>query len=174
MEFQNQQSGQSEPLMLKPLWKGIWNLNVPSKVKNLVWRVVKNSLPTKWNLVKRKVLTEDCCNHYKIQHEDTLHALYLWPKLDKIWLLVQAWNQRSLWKTMNFVDFMGCILMENRDPNLFAMVVWAVWKRRNDMRVGKRGQNLPNLVQQARSKLHDFLLHNSAATAPVGRPPTQW
>ena len=174
MEFQNQQSGQSEPLMLKPLWKGIWNLNVPSKVKNLVWRVVKNSLPTKWNLVKRKVLTEDCCNHYKIQHEDTLHALYLWPKLDKIWLLVQAWNQRSLWKTMNFVDFMGCILTENKDPNLFAMVVWVVWKRRNDMRVGKRGQNLPNLVQQACSKLHDFLLHNSTATAPVGRPPTQW
>ncbi|KAK4587918.1 hypothetical protein RGQ29_019072 [Quercus rubra] len=69
---------------------------------------------------------------------------------------------------------MGCILTENRDPDLFAMVVWAVWKRRNDMRVGKRGQNLPNLVQQARSRLHDFLLHNSTATTPVGRPPTHW
>ena len=47
---------------------------------------------------------------------------------------------------------MGCILVENKDPNLFAMVVWPVWKRRNDMRVGKRGENLPNLVQQAGNK----------------------
>nr|XP_023897448.1 uncharacterized protein LOC112009346 [Quercus suber] len=103
-EFQNQQPGQSNPLMLKPLWKGIWSLKVPSKVKNLVWRAVKNSLPTKQNLVKRK----------------------------------------------------------------------AIWKRRNDIRVGKRGESLPNLVQQAQTRLQNFLLHNSAATTSTGQPPTQW
>ncbi|XP_075669986.1 uncharacterized protein LOC142639733 [Castanea sativa] len=133
-EFQNQQPGQSKPLMLKPLWKGIYSLN----------------------------------------HEDTLHALYLCLKLEEIWLSVQAWNRLSLQQTTSFVGLMGCILVENRDLDLFAMVVWVVWKRRNDMRVGKRDENLPNLVQQACSKLHDFLLHNSAITAPVGRPPTQW
>ena len=147
---------------------------MPSKVKILVWRAAKNSLPTKQNLVKRKVLTNDYCDHCKMQQEDTLHALYLSPKLEEIWFSVQAWNQHNLQQKTSFVDLMGCILVENKDLNLFAMAVWAVWKRRNDMRVGKRGQNLPNLVQQARSKLHDFLLHNSTATAPVGRPPTQW
>ena len=123
MEFQNQQPGQSEPLMLKPLWKGIWSLNVPSKVKNLIWQASKNSLPTKRNLVKRKVLNEDYCDHYKMQHEDTLHALYLDLKLKEIWLSVQAWNQCSLRQTMSFVDLMGCVLVENRNPDLFAMVV---------------------------------------------------
>ena len=62
-DFQNQQPGQSDPLMLKPLLKGIWGLNVPIKVKNLVWRAAKNSLPIKRNLVKRKVLTDDRCDH---------------------------------------------------------------------------------------------------------------
>nr|POF02718.1 hypothetical protein CFP56_04951 [Quercus suber] len=163
-EFQNQQPGQSNPLMLKPLWKGIWSLKVPSKVKNLVWRAVKNSLPTKQNLVKRKVLTDDCCDQCKMQKEDTLHALYLCPKLEEIWLSKQAWNQCSLRQVTSFVDLMGYILAENRDPDLFAMVVWAIWKRRNDIRVGKRGENLPNLVQQAQTRLQNFLLHNSAAT----------
>lgn len=74
----------------------------------------------------------------------------------------------------SFVDLMGCVLAENRDSDLFAMVVWAVWKRRNDMRVGKSGVTLPDLVQQARSRLHDFLLHNFADVKPGGRPPTQW
>ena len=160
--------------MLKPLWKGIWGLNVPCKVKNLVWRVAKNSLPTKQNLVKRKVLTDDHCDHCKMQQEDTLYALYLCLKLEEIWLSVQAWNQCSLRQTTSFIDLMGCILAENRDPNLFAMVVWVVWKRQNDMRIGKRGENLPNLVQQARNRLQDFLLHNSVATVPTRRPPMQW
>ena len=132
--------------MLKPLWKRIWGLNVPCKVKNLVWRAAKNSLPTKQNLVKRKVLIDDHCDHCKMQQEDPLHALYLYPKLKEIWLSVQAWNQCSLRQTTSFIDLMGCILAENRDPNLFAMIVWVVWKRQNDMRVGKRGENLLNLV----------------------------
>nr|XP_023904539.1 uncharacterized protein LOC112016250 [Quercus suber] len=173
-EFQNQQPGQSNPLMLKPLWKGIWSLKVPSKVKNLVWRAVKNSLPTKQNLVRRKVLTDDCCDQCKMQKEDTFHALYLCPKLEEIWLSKQAWNQCSLRQVTSFVDLMGHILAENRDPDLFAMVVWAIWKRRNDIRVGKRGENLPNLVQQAQTRLQNFLLHNSATTTSTGQPPTQW
>ena len=75
---------------------------------------------------------------------------------------------------MSFVDLMGCILAKNRDPDLFAMVVWAIWKRRNDMRVGKSYETLPNLVQQACSRVREFLLHNNAEVGPIERPLTQW
>ena len=42
-----QQSGQSSTQALKPLWNKIWALDVPNKVKTLIWRACKNSLPTK-------------------------------------------------------------------------------------------------------------------------------
>lgn len=45
MENQNQQPGQFDFHLLKPLWQGIWNLKVPSKVKNLVCKLQKNPFP---------------------------------------------------------------------------------------------------------------------------------
>ena len=60
-EFQNQQPGPSNSEAMKPLWQKIWRLNVASKVKNLVWRACKDSLPTKSNLVRRRIVEEDTC-----------------------------------------------------------------------------------------------------------------
>lgn len=62
VENQNQQLGQSDTHLLKPLWQGIWNLKVPSKVKNLIWWAAKNSLPTKQNLFRQKIITTDYCD----------------------------------------------------------------------------------------------------------------
>ena len=47
-------------------------LEVPNKVKNLVWRACKNSLPTKANLVHRKIITDSLCDICK-QHQ------LVWP-----------------------------------------------------------------------------------------------
>ena len=58
-EYQNSQPGQSDLDYLKLLWKAIWSLQVPSKVKNFVWRMSKYSLPTKTNLMKQKIISED-------------------------------------------------------------------------------------------------------------------
>ncbi|KAK9998808.1 hypothetical protein SO802_018411 [Lithocarpus litseifolius] len=35
----------------KKLWKGIWALNSPNKVKHFIWRACRNGLPTKENLL---------------------------------------------------------------------------------------------------------------------------
>lgn len=40
------------------LWRGIWNLHVSNTSKNFMWRACQNLLPTKDNLIRRKVVND--------------------------------------------------------------------------------------------------------------------
>ena len=42
-------------------WKKIWNLSVPCKVRNFIWRSCQNAIPIKTNLVCRCVIDESRC-----------------------------------------------------------------------------------------------------------------
>lgn len=39
----------------------IWKMPIPPKIKMLLWRAVREVLPTKCNLLRRKVMCENCC-----------------------------------------------------------------------------------------------------------------
>ena len=173
-EYHSSQPGQLDPEYLKPLWKLIWSLQVPSKVKNFIWRAAKNSLPTKTNLVKRKVIDDDLCEHCKDQKEDVIHALYHCSKLLDLWFSVKLWNHSCLKQATSFIDLIGCVFAENRDPTLFSMVAWAIWYRRNNIRIGKPAAPLNELLTQAQDRLREFKLYNSSTITPAGRPPTSW
>ena len=41
------------------IWNQIWGLNVPNKVRHFIWRVCKEAVPSKHNLMRRKILVED-------------------------------------------------------------------------------------------------------------------
>ena len=132
-EFQNTQPGQSDLSRLEPLWQAIWNLPVLSKVKNLIWRATKNSLPSKDNLVRQKIIQDAGCEACREHNEDVKHALYSCLKLEELWKKMPLWNHENLRRTESFVDLIGTVFAENREPTLFAMVVWALWTRRNNL-----------------------------------------
>ena len=60
-----QQQGSSNFEPMKLLWRKIWYLGMPNKVKHLVWWACKDSIPTKANLVRRKILYDDLCEACK-------------------------------------------------------------------------------------------------------------
>ena len=59
----------------KAVWKSIWNLQAPQKVKHLIWRAANEAIPTLLNLWKRRVVNSVCCPMCKSNTEDTTHAL---------------------------------------------------------------------------------------------------
>ncbi|KAL0008925.1 hypothetical protein SO802_010427 [Lithocarpus litseifolius] len=68
----------------KSTWKGLWKLRTRNRIKNLLWRANSNALPTRVNLVKRKVLSDPTCQACGAEQESTLHALWSCPKLKEV------------------------------------------------------------------------------------------
>ena len=54
------------------------------------------------------------------------------------------------------------------------MVIWALWNRRNNLRLGKAVISLDQVLHQAKDRLREFALHNTSQTILVRRPPTRW
>ena len=57
------------PQQQNEVWNLIWGLNVPNKVRNFMWQVCKEAIPTKHNLMRRKILNEDRCEHCGVEAE---------------------------------------------------------------------------------------------------------
>ena len=68
--------GTSDPATNNTSWSNIWTLNVPNKVKHFIWRACHESLPTKKNLLIRKVTRNSICERCQSEIEDTVHALW--------------------------------------------------------------------------------------------------
>ena len=59
-------NGATNDGITSPVWKAIWRMQVPNRVKSLVWRAGRNALPTRMNLVCRHILTDVMCPECKV------------------------------------------------------------------------------------------------------------
>ena len=88
------------------MWKGIWNLQVPQKVKHLVRRAANEAIPTLFNLGKRRVVNYVCCPECKSATKDTIHALWGCHSLLAIWDLDDDLKKKLRYKFSVFSDLL--------------------------------------------------------------------
>jgi hypothetical protein len=71
----------------------IWHRQVPLKVSILAWRLLRNRLPTKANLVTRGMLNPDTqlCVAGCGEVETTQHLFVSCPIFSRLWHMVRAW-----------------------------------------------------------------------------------
>ena len=158
---------------MKPLWQAIWSLHVPAKVKNLVWKACRDALPSKANLVRRKVIEDATCDLCHECQEDVLHA-YKCPKLMEFWKENPKWQTNYIHKCKSFFDIMEFLIVENRDPALFSMTAWVLWNRRNNLCLGKPIVVLSQVLKEAKERLQEFSQQPNPAPPTMVRPETCW
>ena len=132
-------SGAPSPFDLTPtkrIWKGIWSLCVPNRVKTLLWRAGTDSLPSKTNLLKRRVLTDDICPGCKLKSETSFHALCSCSELFSVWKGKFEWLINLSKECSSFVEVIQLCQSRNDLLELFTMIVSLIWTHRNQVKVG--------------------------------------
>ena len=90
------------PLKDKNLWKAIWSMCVPQKVKNFLWRTCHNAIPTKQALMKRTIISDPTSERCRVDIKDPLHALWSCSEVDIVWADLTLWDFRSV--RLNFIN----------------------------------------------------------------------
>lgn len=66
---------------------GIWKLKVPTKVKNLVWRMCRVCLPTRVRLHDKGVQCPMQCVSCTSNHEDLAHLIFECSVTTQVWYI---------------------------------------------------------------------------------------
>ncbi|XP_030929385.1 uncharacterized protein LOC115955407 [Quercus lobata] len=70
---------------LERLWKKIWHLNIPSKIKNFAWRACLDALPTMVNLKKRGIGENGFCPCCGSELEAISHSIIRCEVAKRVW-----------------------------------------------------------------------------------------
>nr|POE80494.1 hypothetical protein CFP56_04851 [Quercus suber] len=148
--------GGSDLTERKEVWKKICNLHVPNRIRTLLSRASNDSLPTRVNLVCRKLLQVDTCPNCNLELETITHALWSWPKLDTMWLPQFAKLKEATSSLSNFIEI---VHLAQHDPSyveVFANIISLLWMRKNRATLGEENSSFEKILKQARNLVQEF------------------
>lgn len=126
------------------VWKLVWGLSIPNKVKNFFWRACRDAMPAKVNLQKRKILLSGVCDHCKKDSESILHALWDCLELAQTWRSCPEFEFHPSHRFSNISDIMLYAQREGKHLEELAMLLCAICFRRNQI----RAKNIDYLISQ--------------------------
>lgn len=127
------QDGPSNGSSSSSLWKRIWSLKVPRVVILFIWRACNETLPTRGNLFKSKIVPDSLCPMCGLEPETSGHILWWCESARAVWGLCGGYLQKSLVISDDFLsifeymsDRLNSVVLE-----LFAVIAYKLWLRRN-------------------------------------------
>ncbi|KAK9987796.1 hypothetical protein SO802_028035 [Lithocarpus litseifolius] len=142
---------------MRGIWKMVWHLNCPNKIKHLLWRACKNILPTKFRLIQRGVGMEGGCDLCGL--EETLgHALWSCKMAANVWNGTRLKLPFFQDPPRDFIDIVWEIKKRDSGVNweLFAITVWGLWNNRNQVRHGGQCKSHEMIVKEATEFLREY------------------
>lgn len=76
----------SSPANAGLVWKKIWKVQVPNKIRHFIWCAAKDSLATKRNLQARHIPIGEVCDGCGDQTESILHCFWLCDQARSVWM----------------------------------------------------------------------------------------
>lgn len=139
------------PPIEKRLWKAIWKIRAPQKLKHFLWRVLAGALPVKERLNTRGLHLDARCKLCNTGSESIGHLLFSCSYAKEVWERsgIQL-PQNGFSRTSVFLNVYHLIFANGRRPKhtqnrAFPWVLWEIWKARNAL-VFENVQTSPSTV----------------------------
>lgn len=123
------------------IWKHVWALRVPGKVKHFVWKVIRGVLPCFGTLAGRHIPVTGQCPVCRVGYEDTQHCLFQCARALEIWekLGLKDEIQKSVLQdrlgsfTMSTLMYKHEITEGLPMAELMAVASWYIWWQRRQL-----------------------------------------
>ena len=135
----------------KQVWREIWSIKVPPKVKTLLWSACRKAMPTKSALFRCKISPDPLCVRCQASVETPLHALWSCTELDSVWSDTVLWSNRGSMQFMDFKELLSWQIKNKNQLELFAVIALTIWNQRNRVRLNQPADVLHQLALSPRS-----------------------
>ena len=158
----------------RKIWKSIWRLKIPPKIKHFAWRVAQGILATKSNLAKRKITSDGICELCGVNEETVCHLLWTCDHAKEVWSNSKFALPFKILPQWNFLDILeklqGCDHSRPGQMEQFITVCWGIWKNRNDLRMGGKGKAGRTVLRNALHLMEEFRSATEAKTEHLAKP----
>ena len=154
----------SDMTKIKRVWKRLWMIKAPAKMKIILWRMAHDCLPTEMQLKHRHIPAPYACC-FCGREETVEHALLMCQYASEVWRQVKkeygikrniiSFNSIRQW----FFEF----LAEASDEvlTILTITVWHIWEARNAVRNGESRVHPKVIAEKAIAYTQMSLLHIS-------------
>lgn len=151
----------------------VWHKQVPTKVSIFAWRLLRDRLPTKDNLVSRGILSEEqrLCSNGCGELESASHLFLYCPHFAALWPLLRSWIGVSTAEpnclSAHFIQFTFAAGSSRAKRSLLQLIwlatVWVLWSERNNRLFNNQEKSIDQLFDSVKSHTLWWL---KAAKAP--------
>jgi len=117
-------------------WNKIWNLKLPPKIKNFMWRICRNCLPTRMRLLTKGVKCSPTCAICDNYEEDGKHLFFECSKSVGCWQRLGFWSSiQHVWSsTISCAELIFSLVqqLDITQQQIFSVTLWSIWKHRNN------------------------------------------
>lgn len=117
----------------REFWKKLWDLNLPGKVTNFLWRACRNCLPTAADLQVKRVNIELVCSWCHSCREDAIHVLFTCQFAQEVWKLIGLQNSFMIQPDDTVIHVLQKFFSTNNKEKcgMVGLICWGLWYRRN-------------------------------------------
>ncbi|KAM6582866.1 hypothetical protein CsatB_009868 [Cannabis sativa] len=151
-------------------WKALWNLQLPPKVKDFLWRVCSNCLPTKVQLRIKHVNIDTTCPLCNSFPETSIHLFTSCSFAQSCWRKAFGSVRGSIEGTFTAWFDYGLTHWPNDDIIQISMLCWALWKTRNDLIWNKISPSVDKVISSAKLNLEQWKSAQNMSLRPLSFP----